>query len=107
MGWLRVLDIPFDILASLWYRSTRHVLPEGTNMPPRAPQVRKRPKTHATPTRAHTHSTDDGTQGAGPHGPCGQPGSLRAVAGALGSSPITLLEVFGHVTQGRVEEECW
>ena len=24
MGWLRVLDIPFDILASLLYRSTRH-----------------------------------------------------------------------------------
>ena len=32
MGWLRVLDIPFDILASFVYRSTRHLLPGGTDM---------------------------------------------------------------------------
>ena len=76
-------------------------------MPPRAPQVRRGPKTHATPTRAYTHSTDDGMQGSDPHGPCGKPGSLRAAAAALGSSPSTLLEVLGHITQGHVEEGCW
>ena len=76
-------------------------------MPPRAPQVHRGPKTYATPTRADTHSTDDGMQGAGPHGPCGKPDILQAAAATLGSSPTTLLEVLGHTTQGTVEEGCW
>ena len=78
MGWLRVLDTTFDILASLLYRSTRHFLPGGTNMPQRAPQVRRGPKTYATPTTTNKHSTDHGIHGAGPHGPCSKAGSLQA-----------------------------
>ena len=75
-------------------------------MPPRAPQVRRGPKTHATPTRADTHATDDGMHGAGPHGPCGKSRSLQADAAALGSPQTAPLELLGHAAHGRVEMKC-
>ena len=80
MGWLRVLDIPFDILASLLYRSTRHSLPGRTNMPPRAPRVATVAKTHATTVRVRTHCTGHATQVASQPSPYGKPGSPAAAA---------------------------
>ena len=106
MGWLRVLDIPFDILASLLYRSTRHSLPGRTNMAPPAPQVRRGQKTHATTTRDSTHSTDHSMRRAGPQGPCGEAGSFGAPAAALGSTPAAALVLLGHAALGRVEGKC-
>ena len=86
MGWLRVLGMTFDILASLLCRSTRHFLPRSTNMPLRAPQVRRGLETHTTTTRLTMCSTGLATQVAGPSGPYGTPGSLGQAAATLGSS---------------------
>ena len=106
MGWLRVLDIPFDILASLLYRSTRHSRPGCTNMAPRAPRVRQGPETHATPTRPTTRSTGFASLVAGPPGPYGRPGSLGPAAATLGSSGSAAQELLGHAAEQRVQRQC-
>ena len=106
MGWLRVLDIPFDILASLLYRSTRHLRPGRTNMPPRAPRVRGGPKTHRTTTTHPTCSAGSATQLAGPSGPYGTPCSPGAAVATLDSSDSMAQELLGHAAQRRVEGGC-
>ena len=95
MSWLRVLDIPFHILASLLYRSTRHFLLGGTNMPPRAPRGATVAKTHGLPTRTITHSSDCGIHGAGPHGSYGETDGSWAEIAAFGSSAAAALELLG------------
>ena len=106
MSWLRVLDIPFHILASLLYRSTRHSRPGCTNMAPRAPRVRQGPETHATTTRLTTRSTGFASQVAGPSGPYGRPGSLGPAAATLGSSGSAAQELLGHAAEQRVQRQC-
>ena len=106
MGWLRVLDIPFDILASLLNRSTRHSRRGRTNMPRWAPQVRGGPETHGTTTRHATRSAGAATQLSGPPGPYGTPGSPGAAAATLGSSGSMAQELLGHAAQQRVEDGC-
>ena len=106
MGWLRVLDIPFDILASLLYRSTRHFLLGGTNMPPRAPRGATVAKTHGLPTRTITHSSDCGIHGAGPHGSYGETDGSWAEIAAFGSSAAAALELLGHAMLDRIEVKC-
>ena len=107
MSWLRVLDIPFHILASLLYRSTRHFLLGGTNMPPRAPRVATVAKTHGLPTRTITHSSDCGIHGAGPHGSYGETDGSWAEIAAFGSSAAAALELLGTRRICVVEEGCW
>ena len=106
MGWLGVPDIPFNILASLLYRATRHFIPGGTNMLPRAPRVRQGPETHATTTRLTTRSTGFASQVAGPSSPYGRPGSLGPAAATLGSSGSAAQELLGHAAEQRVQRQC-
>ena len=106
MGWLRVLDIPFDILASLMYRSTPHSRPGCTNMAPQAPQVATMAETRGTTARHNALSTDVATQVADPTDPYGGPGSPGAVAAALGSSGNAAQELLRHAAMHRVEDEC-
>ena len=107
MGWLGVPDIPFNILASLLYRATRHFIPGGTNMLPRAPRVRQGPETHGTTTRHAASSTGFNAPMAGRPSPYGKATGPGAAAATLGSSNSTAPELLGHAMQGRSEEGCW
>ena len=106
MGWLRVLDIPFDILASLLNRSTRHSRPGRTNMPPRPPQVRGGPETRRTTTRHTMRAAGAATQLSGPPGPYGTPGSPGVATAILGSSGSMAQELLKHASKRRVEGGC-
>ena len=106
MGWLRVLDIPFDILASLLYRSTRHSRPGCTNMAPRAPRVCRGPKPHGTTTTHTTRSAGAAISMSDPSGPYGTSCSPGAVAATSGSSRSSAQELLGRAGQQRVEDEC-
>ena len=75
-------------------------------MPPRAPQVRQGPETHATPTRPTTRSTGFARQVAGPPGPYGRSGSVGPAAATLGSSGSMAQELLGHPAQERLEVKC-
>ena len=107
MGWLRVLDIPFDILASLLNRSTRHSRPGRTNMPRWAPRVRQGPETHGTTTRHAASSTGFNAPMAGRPSPYGKATGPGVAAATVGSSNSTAPELLGHAMQGRSEEGCW
>ena len=75
-------------------------------MAPRAPQVRRGPKTHGTTTRHKARAAGFATQLASPPGPYNMPSSPGAAEATVGSPQAAPLELLGHAAHGRLEGGC-